>query len=256
MMEHLSFETLSFPEKGLNFTYGIFPPENELPRGIVLLIGEPSKKASDYSEELLFYKRAGFIGSVISITNNVFTADDQIIGCRALVDKIRHIYKFLPIIIYGESLSSISARQLVMLDSERIAGIVISSPRLQIPSSFDILKAKFICFFKGKEFVSPVLGDYNIPLSSVISYISQAKELDGADIIEKYPKYMPTLIINADNDSLFDALDDAYVSELEKARYNTENEKQEAIASFSEKVVEGVQEALSSSSFIYRGDNT
>ena len=255
-MEHLSFETLSFPEKGLNFTYGIFPPENELPRGIVLLIGEPSKKASDYSEELLFYKRAGFIGSVISITNNVFTADDQIIGCRALIDKMRLTYKFLPIIIYGENLSSISARQLVLLESERIAGIVISSPILQIPSSFDILKAKIICTIKGKEFVSSVLGDYKIPLSSVISYISKEKKLSDFYTIAEYPKHIPTLIINADDDSLFEALDDAYVSELEKAQCNTENEKQEAVASFSEKVVEGVQEALSSSSFIYRGDNT
>lgn len=256
MMEDLKFETLSLPEKGLDFTYGIFPPENELPKGILLLIGEPSKKASDYSKELLFYKSSGFIGAVISTTNNVFTVDDQIIGCRALIDKMRLTYKFLPIIIYGESISTISARQLLLLDSERIAGIVISSPILQIPSSFDILKAKIICTIKGKDFVSPILGDYKIPLSSVISYISKAKELDSADMIEEYPKYIPTLIINADDDSLFEALDDAYVSELEKAQCETEKEKQEAVISFSEKVVEGVQEALSSSSFIYRGDNT
>ena len=175
-MELFSFEPLSVPEKGLEFTYGIFSPENELPKGIVLLIGEPSKKASDYSEELLFYKSMGFIGTVISITNKVFTVDDHILGCKALIDKMRLTYKFLPIIIHGESLSSISARQLVMLYGERIAGVVISSPILQIPSSFDILKAKFICSIKGKEFVSSALGDYKIPLFSVISYISKEKK--------------------------------------------------------------------------------
>ena len=248
---------LDIPDKELGFTGYLTFPDGLLPRGIILMCPLPNKLMDKLPDEIVStYTGKGFaVGEVHPLKDKKGKTDIQsmVIGYSALIDKIRGKYKYLPIIAIGSTLSTVAVRELAYRESERLGGVVLIEPTIPMPSKFTMYRAGLISFIEGKEYRSDILGEYGLTLHSTISYIKKAKELNSADSINNYPKHMPTLILNAEDDALFEALDNAYVSEVEKALCSGKAEQTERIISFIDSVIDGVNDALSSDSFIYRG---
>lgn len=235
----------------LGFVGHLTIPSLVLPKAIVLTLTLQDKTQNT---AISHYTDMGFIQAELSPTDNYKTDIENIVGAySALIDRIRQKYKYLPIIATGADLSSIAVRELAHRESERLGGAVLVQPSVLMPSSLTLLRAEITSKLKGKNFVSDMLGSYGLPLASVISYLKKLKELDSPDSLNEYPKHIPTLIINAKDDTLFDALDDAYVSGVEKAVCTNDKELENTITGFLNSVVEGVNDAISTDSFIYRG---
>ena len=249
---NISQKILCHNDTEFPFFYDILIPE-ENPRGILLVLPEPhnvSFNSPSFIDEIL---KNGYCAAVMIPQKTGLELIDHIEACRTLIDIIRQKYKFLPIIALGTDLASISARALGECEMDRISGLILAKPTFPKLSGFTKAYAKFICAIKGEEYRSGILGDYKAPLRTTLSFLQKANMLDSEIGIAEYPKHIPTLIINAENDILFNALDDAYVSLVEKASANSEQEGFPIVFDFVQRVVQGVSDALSSDSFIYRG---
>ncbi|MBE6544266.1 MAG: hypothetical protein E7675_07680 [Ruminococcaceae bacterium] len=247
-----ALETVEIQDKGLKFSYRTAYCENTLPRGVLIICQKPDAHGEISEDDLKKYTDTGLL--VACVYHDTVPKADETAAClSALIDKIREKYKYLPIIAMGTELSSISVRQLAYEESERLGGVILVEPTIPTPSAITMLKAKILCLIKGKDYVSDILGGYKAPLGTVISYIKKSNELDLESSVNEYPKHMPTLLVNAKNDVLFEALDDAYVSGAEKAECNSPEELTDTAIKFIDSVIEGVNEALSTDSFIYRG---
>ena len=239
----------------LEFFYDILIPEESLPRGIFLVLPEPQNLSFNDPELLDEILKNGYCAAVMIPRKAGLELIDHIEACCTFIDIIRQKYKFLPIIALGTALASISARALGECEQDRISGLILAKPTFPKLSGFTKAYAKFICAIKGEEYHSGILGDYKAPLRTTLSFLQKANILDSEIGISEYPKHIPTLIINAENDLLFNSLDDAYVSLVEKATVSSRQEGLSLVFDFAQRVVQGVSDALSSDSFIYRGND-
>jgi hypothetical protein len=253
MYNNVGYTTVNIPEKDLEFLITITSPGDMLPKGVIMLCKPPHETTTllPNSEEDT-YINEGFVVASIYPCKTKNDLESMLIGYSTLIDMIRKKYRYLPIIAVGSELSSITVRELAHNERDRLSGVIITDHSVTLPSSFNLFLAKIICTFKGKDYRSNFLGKYDLSLYSAASYLKKAKEHNTADSINDFPKHMPTLLVNFKDDVLFDALDDAYVSGIEKAVSNNKNEYMQTVISFANKVVDGVNDAMTSDSFIYK----
>ncbi len=250
-MDITALEVLTIDGCKTEFYYGILTPNDTLPRGIVIPCHDPHYTAENTELSGEEYLKNGLIFAFVLPKTSRYTINDVLDASSALIDILRTKYKYLPIISTGNGLSSVTARALADEERDRISGVIVGYPDIPTPGIISILKYSLLSLLKGKEYV----GKNGLSPFTEKSYFKKLKELDSATGLADYPAHMPTLILNAKTDVLFEALDDNYVSGVEKALCDTMEQEFCTGIDFINRVIEGVNDALSTDSFIYRGEN-
>lgn len=252
-MTDLEFEVLKKETDTLPFKYKLFSPCNTLAKGIILLVTPPDKTDFSHLDTVSSLLEGGYCVVSLIPDSRSIDLDGHVEGYCTLLDIIRKKYRFLPIIVFGSFLSSITARVLAEKESDRISGVILEKPCIPSISAVSAITARLICAVRGKDYSSDLLGNYGISLYSALSFLKRSKRINTEEAIADYPKHLSTLIVNSESDTLFEALDDVYVSHVEKAFAGSPEELIRCITDFADRVVSGVNDAMTSDRFIYRG---